>query len=157
MLCKNYAYYYILLLKLSKPWAQLGNFDRGAQVYLLGWYYVQDKVLNMLRPYLETCPQPKYEMWEGARALSVPLPSVAPLVKTAVIWRKISITWMDQKPRGQLARKRSLVCQWFSGQIYGRACVKCEAKESEINPPPLPPVWSISDILQWKIAIWSTI
>ena len=38
-------------------------------------YMVLDKVQNMLRPYLETCPQLKYEMKEGR----TPPPPVAPL------------------------------------------------------------------------------
>ena len=35
------------------------------------------QVLNVLRLYLEKCPQPKYEMQEGARAPSAPPPSWA--------------------------------------------------------------------------------
>ena len=42
------------------------------------------QVENLLRLYLETCPEPKYEMQEGPRAPSGPPSSCAPVDKQGV-------------------------------------------------------------------------
>ena len=48
---------------------------------LRGDRIVIDQVQSVLRLYLETCPLPKYEMYDGARATSAPPASCAPAVK----------------------------------------------------------------------------